>query len=274
MLNEVPTTPEEQEKALKTLRETAGYVVNLRQWFKDFYNSYHKIDKVITTQDSLPKQKRKSAESMPLAETLITGFSDTIVISIPLVTYHHVEPLPAIRAIRNALFALCGIYLTALAKRKPIRCGIDIGLGLELLGTASREVYGEALVKAHKLENMIARYPRVVIGDSLFEYLDCVQHLPSTTGSISVASKMGDDCMTMITNDYDRIHILDVIGKYFQSSLGVSEQHLVEKAYEFVVQSYNNFSEQRDLVLAARYEQLRTYFESRIQLWGIQPIHM
>lgn len=83
---------------------------------------------------------------------------------------------------------------------------------------------------------------------------------------------MADHCKALITNDHDKQKILDVLGEAFHSTLDCYEKHLVEKAYEFVVQSHNDFTKQGDLDLAPRYETLRMYFESKLPLWGIQPI--
>jgi hypothetical protein len=156
------------------------------------------------------------------------------------------------------------MFLVALAQRKPFRCGADVGLGVEL---TEHEVYGSALVKAYSLENDIALYPRVVIGDSLFEYLSTVEQLNSNTKEAKWAKKTAGNCKGLITDDYDRLKILDVIGEGAQSIPNDIYRSLVEKAYKFIVQSHDSFTKSADLKLRAHYGLLRNYFESRIRLW-------
>ena len=47
---------------------------------------------------------------------------------------------------------------------RPLRGGIDVGLGLEI---TADEVYGPALERAHYLESRLADYPCVLVGDEL-----------------------------------------------------------------------------------------------------------
>lgn len=111
-LNEVPTTPDEQKKALIILGDTAGYIMKLRNCFTEFF--YNKLNEATSTLNSSSKDKQTSTESIRRMEALITSFSDTIVISIPLSSSSGSDPLPAITAIHSALYGICGIYLAAL----------------------------------------------------------------------------------------------------------------------------------------------------------------
>jgi len=265
-LNRLPTTPDEQKEAIITLRDTAGYILRLRRSFTDFFIKRNESTGLL---DSLPENKRALAEKIRRVEVSITNFSDTIVIAIPLTSEDN--HCLSITSIHSALFSICGMYLAALAEYKPFRCGVDVGLGVEL-PTATHEVYGEALVKAYRLENEIALYPRIVIGDSLYDYLDYVQHPESNTILFQYVCNIANQCKALITNDQDEIKILDVLGETFKSKLGEEEKSLVEKAYESVVQSHDEFTRQDNFYISSRYESLRTYFESKIQLWGIRPI--
>ena len=66
--------------------------------------------------------------------------------------------------------------------------------------------------------------------------------------------------------------LLDVIGEGAQSIQGGIHKDLVEKAYEFIVQSHNDFKKSQDFNMHTRYGLLRSYFESRVHLWSIEPI--
>jgi hypothetical protein len=264
-LTRLPITKEEQEKAALILHNTAGNIMSLRKGFLNFFKARNKSNGIF---DSLSPDKRAIAEKIRRAEAIITSFSDTIVIAVPL--SNEDDHCLSINSIDSALYGICGMFLVALAQQKPFRCGVDVGLGVRL---TEREVYGPALVKAHSLENDVALYPRIVIGDSLFEYLNVVQQLSSNTIEAKFAKKIAGDCKALITHDYDKLKILDVIGEGAQSIPGGIDKSLVEKAYRFIVQSHDTFTKSADIGLRARYGLLRSYFESRIDLWNIQSIH-
>lgn len=264
-LARLPVAQDEQEKAALILHDTAGYIMSLRKGFRDFFKARNKSTGIL---DSLTPNKRAIAEKIRRAEAIITSLSDTIVIAVPLSNedYHCLS----INSIYSVLYGICGIFLVALAQHKPFRCGVDVGWGVQL---TKHEVYGSALVKAYSLENDVALYPRIVIGDSLFEYLNVVQQLSSDTIEAKFAKKIAGDCKALITHDYDKLKILDVIGEGAQSIPSGIDKPLVEKAYRFIVQSHDSFTKSADMSLRARYGLLRSYFESRIHLWNIQSIH-
>src|SRR5438045_4043107 len=60
------------------------------------------------------------------------------------------------------------LMLTSLAWGHPIRVGLDVGTGVEV---ERGQLYGPAVVKAYELESRAAEYPRVIVGDTLADYL-------------------------------------------------------------------------------------------------------
>jgi len=75
----------------------------------------------------------------------------------------------------------------------------------------------------------------------------------------------------LITVDYDHLNILDVIGEGAQSITGGINSELVEKSYKNVVETHKRLTIAGDTKLASRYGSLRSYLESRLHLWNIQP---
>lgn len=264
-LTRLPVTQEDKEKATLILHDTAGYIMYLRKNFRDFFEARNKSTGILS---SLPPDKRAIAEKLRRTEATITNLSDTIVIAVPL--SNEDEHCLSINSIYSALYGICGMFVVALAKHKPFRCGADVGLGVEL---TEHEVYGPALVKAYSLEKDVALYPRVVIGDFLFEYLNKVEQLNPNTKEAKWAKKTATDCKGLITHDYDKLKILDVIGEGAQLIPNGINKSWVEDAYRFIVQSHDSFTKSDDMSLRARYGLLRSYFESRIHMWNIQPIH-
>ncbi len=264
-LTKLPFTQDEKEEAAAILHDTAYTTMSLRKAFDGFFKARNKSTGIY---DSLPPEKRAKADKLRRAEAIITGLSDAIVIAVPL--SNEDDHCLSINSIYSAMYGICGMFLVSLAQHTPFRCGADVGWGVKL---TESEVYGAALVKAYSLENYVASYPRIVIGDSLLEYLNVVQQLTSNTDEATLARTWAGDCKALITQDYDKLKILDVIGQGAKSISGGKEKPLVEKAYEFVVQSHDSFTQSTGMNLRARYGLLRSYFESRIHLWNIAPIN-
>ena len=264
-LTKLPITQDEKEQAALILHDTAYNIVSLRNGFRNFFKARNKSTGIL---DSLPSDKRTIAEKLRRAEAIITSLSDTIVIAIPL--SNEDDHCLSISSIYSALYGICGIFLAALTEHKPFRCGVDVGWGVKL---TRHEVYGSALVKAYNLENNVALYPRIVIGNELLEYLNIVQHLDSDSIYAKFAKKTAGNCKELITHDYDKLKILDVIGEGVQAIPGGIDKSLVEKAYTFIVQSHDSYINAGDIKLRTCYGSLRSYFESRIHLWNIQPIN-
>src|SRR5207244_7206404 len=81
---------------------------------------------------------------------------------------HDALPISVV-TVFSALSAACVVMLTALANKHPLRGGIDVGLAAEI---GPGEIYGTALERAYLLEDRVAKYPRLVIGDELWRYLN------------------------------------------------------------------------------------------------------
>lgn len=262
-LDKIPVTLEEKDRASYILHNTAGYIIRLRNGFKAFYRGRNKPTGIL---DSLPPDKRAKAERARSIEVIVKSISDTIIIAVPISSED--EHCVSIGSIYTALYGICGIYLAALVENKPFRSGIDIGLGVPL---TKNEVYGGALVKAYMLEKS-AKYPRIVVGDSLYDYLSVIQNQSSNTDYARLAKKWAGDSKLLIINDHDNLRVLDVIGEGVKSISGGIDKDIVEKAYMFVVQSHKGYKNSGDIELYFRYGYLRNYFESKLHLWNIQPI--
>lgn len=262
-LRKLPATEDEKKETAVVLDETAGYIMGLRKGFMEYFQAGNSSTGRL---DCLPADKQAMAEKLRRSEVFITSISDSIIMAVPL--SNEDDHCMSINSIYSALYGICGIFLLSLAERKPFRCGVDVGLGVRL---TEHEFYGSGGVKAYYLQDKVAQYPRIVVGDSLFNYLSSVQGLVSDTLLATFAKKKAGDCKSLVTHDHDGLRILDVIGEGVKSVGGIDEQ-LVQKAYTFIVQCHDSLSKSGDYKLRARYGLLRKYFESRIQLWNVQAI--
>lgn len=268
-INDLPKNEEEKQKLIKAHSETAIFIEELRGWFDDYFNAYTEERE---SQFKVPEGKKEQFDAMRKSILKHTRFSDCIQAFVPLQseTYHS----PCINGVFGVLGACGGMLLLSLAKKKPFRAGVDIGIATEL---TTNEVYGPGFFNAYALESKIAQYPRIVIGDNLINYLmnlsHEVQQLPNQTiEDIKLCKVMADNCLKMIVRDLDGYYILDYLGGYFFDSftkhLPANEKgsnlRIFKLAFDFIEGEYKKQRNARDKKLAARYFMLYNYFKAKL----------
>jgi len=251
-----PTNAQEEDEVKEVLRQTAGFVAELRTVFQTQFEAF---------EAGASNMQRHTKE--PLRPSF-TGFSDSFVTSVPLREEGH-ELVPVV-TVFSALSAACVVMLTALASKHPLRGGIDVGLATEIV---PGEIYGTALERAYLLECRVAKYPRLVIGDELGSYLNAaLAHFGSQTTPVSKATTaIVRKTIQMIATDSDGQNILDYLGPVVVESAGPDHgQLMIQPAYNFVLAEQKRMLAKGDPELIGRYVLLRSYFESRLAPWGVE----
>jgi len=259
---EIPTDKESEEKLLNAHRETVLFLGKFRDSFEKVFKIYvkNKSPKV-----KVPKNKIKKFLQIRKVVLKHHRFSDCIQAFVPLETkkFHS----NAVNGVFGILSACGGMMLITLSSQKAFRAGIDLGLGAEL---NNGEVYGPALFKAYKLEDKIARYPRIVVGDSLINYLERISRRQKQCDGqdiedIEACKKMSDFCLNMISKDTDEQMILNYLGKEFMKKV-LSKmdmfKEIYEKAYNFVESEFIRRKNIGDSKLTDRYNKLYNYFKN------------
>ena len=149
----LPKNSEEAAAVGEVLRQTAGFILDLRQAFDEQFESFAA---------GVGEMMKRHTER-PVRPQFV-GFSDSFVASVPL-RNDRGDLLPIVRVF-SALSAAAVVMLMSLASKHPLRGGIDVGLAAEI---GPQEIYGTALESAHVLESQIAGYPRIVIGNELWQ---------------------------------------------------------------------------------------------------------
>jgi hypothetical protein len=148
-----------------------------------------------------------------------------------------------------------------------IRGGIEVGLAMDI---DKDEVYGPALAWAYSLESRVANYPRIVVGESLTRYLQDIASLSPSTKEVMLNSSLAVKALNILKVDDDGNTFLDYLAEDVRNVMILPEQtHVVQKAYDFVIQESNRHKEEKNTKLGFRYSLLRNYFESRLPIWGI-----
>jgi hypothetical protein len=251
-----PTNAQEEDEVKEVLRQTAGFVVELRAVFLTQFEIFEAAS-----------TNMKRHTKAPLRPSFI-GFSDSFITSAPL--REQGDGLVPVVTLFSALSAACVVMLTALASKHPLRGGIDVGLATEI---GPSEIYGTALERAYLLENRVAKYPRLVIGDELWRYLNAaLAHFQNQTTPVSKAiTAIVKKTMQMIATDADGQRILDYLGPAVVENAGPDHGKLmIQPAYNFVLAEQKRMLAKGDPELIGRYVLLRSYFEPRLARWGVQ----
>ena len=252
---QLPKTPEDHARVGQVLKDTAGFVSNLRDSFR---NQFEAFAAGIATG---PLREQGSLRPH------MVGFSDSFVASVAL-TNDKGDLIPIV-AVFSALFAASILMLISLDSEHTLRGGIDVGLATEI---AAGEIYGTALERAYLLECQRAKYPRILIGENLWNYLSAAllefgkSTTPAGKGAAAVVQKM----MGLVSTDTDGERILDYLGPVLADLMKPGEaKTMVQPAYDFVVAEQQRLLSVGDAKLGERYTFLRRYFEFRLAQLGI-----
>jgi hypothetical protein len=253
----LPRNAEEEAQVKEVLRQTAGFVVELRNVFRHQFEIFE-------------KGAGMAAHTKEPARPNFVGFSDSFITSVPLRSDN--AGLVRVITVFSALSAAAIVMLTSLARKHPLRGGIDVGLATEI---GPEEIYGTALARAYVLESEGAQYPRIVIGDEFWKYLNTAiaefekSSRPVAKSITAIVTRI----MGLMAVDGDGKRVLDYLGptmvEHTGPDLAKHVNHMVQPIYEFVLAEQMRQVARGDAKLIARYEQFRRYVESRLPLWGL-----
>lgn len=260
-IDHLPSDKKSQEKLINVHGETVLFIEEFRAAFKKYFEAYLKDSE---SKLKVPKCKKKKFDAIRKSTTIkYQFFSDSMLASVPLETqdYHS----NAVIGVYGVLGGCGGFLLFSLSEKKAFRVGIDVGIGTEL---KNGDIYGPALIKAYKLESKAAKYPRIVIGSELLNYLKNLsnkeeQFSGQDKEDIEACKIMADYCLSMIVIDLDGLPILDYLGDKFLNSFKKINfyKKILKKAYEFVEEEYKKHIELGNNKLALRYYLLNNYFK-------------
>ncbi len=259
----ISTNETERQKFIDTTKESVGRVLNIRDSFKNYFESAIAF---IPDTSLVPSEYRDDfLASLKRTTVSYYGISDAMIIAVPLMSAD--ENCAAINGIYDAFVATCGIGLLSLSVHVPMRAGLDVGVATQI---DDKEIYGPALESAFYLESKLAEYPRFLIGKELINYLFWVENQKCNTQIGAVAKETARYCRQMIIQDTDGRYMLDFLGeKIRESSENVIDSKLIASAFDFVTEQHKKYVEADNDKLASRYYRLLRYFQSRKTIWGI-----
>lgn len=271
-INIIPQTDEEKRNLSSAHKQSVIFVEQLRDKFSKFFDAYTKEKE---SQFKVPQEKKELFNEMRKSILKYTSFSDCIQAYVPLRSEeYHSQCINGVFGI----FGACGsMLLLSLAENKSFRAGLEVGIGTEL---ESNELYGPAFFNAYALESKIAKFPRIVIGEELINYLmnlkNGIKQLPNQKDEdLEVCKVIAGNCLNMIVRDIDGYNILDYLGERFFNNFtknlsddGQKEYiEICKRAFNFVENEYRRRKESKDEKLAIRYFMLFNYFQAKRKTW-------
>lgn len=261
-----PATPEARTATAAVLEQTAGFVVELRQQFLEFFTQigkpsehYHQL--------SRDEQRRYRAVRRCTATTQV--FSDLVVIAVPLDEDH--DDLTAMFSVYAALLACSFVSLWSIGNRKALRGGMDAGWTVSL---GNNELYGPGLAQAYHLEHRVACVPRVVVGEALRRKLSRVIQQSGESWEREKARGIARECLSLIALDADGQHYLDIAGEpMFRMSaaeprVGAFIKPLFGAALEAArIEEWRLVSTGDNEGAASKWSWVHGYLRARAQLW-------
>ena len=259
-LKGVPATEDEKLEFIRVLKKTFGAVDMFRGIFEQYFIESQKER---PAPSFLSDEQRRIFDDLGKSEVKFQGFSDATIIYVPL---QEKDGLVPINGVCDALTACASTFLLMMSAGYACRGGIEVGVAGEMY---EGEIYGPALYEAYRLESQVARYPRIVVGKELINYLMGLTKQESSDVFAAYAKKRASRCVSFLIQDIDGQPIVDYLGQGFMENVEYRplQDGTVTKAYDFVKNEAAKWRERRDTVLSFRYNLLGNYFTSRLALW-------
>ena len=240
--------------------------------------------RVLQFRESLSTMKNSIEKQLPESQKRISGMQnedqatiqkyfkakvglefigDSGMLNVCLVDDQHAAPLKSILSLVSQLSVE---MLSHLSMGAPLRGGISVG-------RCSQEdsgLIGQAVARAYRLESKVARYPRIVIHESLKQYLDEAEGVArKNTSKLESCAELTlvGSIRDLIDTDQDGCLILDYLGVL--SKVGLRNDCLLPTVCRFIEESFKGFEKSGNLELKGRYQKLINYFKKK-ECWIVE----
>ncbi len=246
--------PTKRDELVQYIKKTFGTVQHFYEAFDDYFkaNSDYQYSRLPPPVAERLKQSRVKYQTFTDGITIFTSLQETG------------ESIP-VQDVFAILSACASVFVMFLSIGKPLRGGVDIGIGME---TARHGIYGPVVVQAYELESSMAEYPRIAVGNGVVEYLQSEANFPGSDLFSAYRKSLSQTCMNILCLDTDGTRIIDYLGKGFKDSVANDILgDLPLKAYEFVTTEAERFKIEKDGKLLNRYTRLKQYFDRELDRW-------
>lgn|GEM_PF-2507771 len=253
LIKDLPSTRAEEEVFWELLGNTYGVVDGFARLFEAALLMNRDTSTV-----SVPEEYRQRFDQMlgPPIERFL--FSDSMLYYMPL--YDREGAIPTIR-LNDLMGAAANVFIGGLSDGNASRGGLEIGVAGEFHRIG---IYGPGLYKAYELESNVARYPRIVIGFDLHDYLISSFEDPTETKEAGLKRNYARKCLDLIYQDNDGVLALDYAGEAVRKAFPGLEP-LIAGAMNFSQSELKRFQRENNDKLVQRYVLLVNYLDDRIR---------
>lgn len=243
--------PDRVEDVLPLARASVSAVRWLHDMFAQFYTA-------LTTDPTDGDKKFDHPRSSEIRAVALKyqRFSDGLVIYLSLMGPPRPEVINGLYGLIAASGALCLLGLTA---KRPIRGGIAVAWGAEL---NDNELYGCVMARAYEMENEVASYPRIAVGEHVSGYLQSVAQLDGDDIAIRYSRALANVTLSLLGRDTDGVLIVDYLGPGFRKHIATTlDPDAYRDASLFIVRQLEHWQLVGNDKLVRRYAILKNYFE-------------
>lgn len=260
-------TPEDRDRLREQMRLTYGVVSAFR---KDFKSAFRVGQPRPAPPEPLNAEDEAEWQVLTSNPLKMFGFSDTVVGFVSMSSA--ITKLP-ITAVYGMLAATGMVQIVQLAREHPVRGGIECGLAFEI---DDDEVYGPTLMRAYGLENEVAQYPRVVVGDGLTRFISAAKSVTGTDAAAEITRRLANKMDDFLCEDTDGNVIVDFLGTGIRAlrTREMKMSDLIAKAADFVQRCNEKYKSERNTKLAFRYSHLHDYFAARLDEWDMNEANI
>lgn len=256
-------------KLHRVLKETVGTIWSFRKSFKDFFDQFLNRE----PEFPIPKEVEKYFRQLRGHSKInLQSFSDSTIAWTPVQLKTEIDYAQVLNSIHSVLAAVGMLTPLYLSQKFPFRGGIDLEGGI-LLTPGGNEIYGPALNRAYSLECKEAKYPRVLVGKGLSEFLDHIQTVNFQDIMVKrYCESMTARCKSWIVIDEENQSMVHFLGQaardiaYDMPDFPNYKEQILKPLENFINDSIKQFESNEKL--RNRYLRLKAYFDQHIGDWN------
>lgn len=254
-----PKSNESQEEYAKVFVAAFGPVIKFRKQIRQVSAALDKLPEP-PTEIVLDPHKLELYKKYTQQNIQLSFIADSAVLRIPLVESYLNPPLMSVLSL---LYRLSINMLTLLAMEMPIRGGVAVGFCTKI---DNDDVYGQSDSRAHWAESKRAKYPRIIIHNSLLQFLNAWEQ----AGDNEEEKRLNVQLVALIKSFFEMDNYLgekDIILSYLSASFKGEDEETssfhqsAQRASQFISKEILRFRSANNSELLPRYEALNAYFE-------------
>ncbi len=268
-LRKTPTNEQERIQFDENARQTYAPVRYIRRGLRESVEILKSVP-LAYIDIAVPEPERTVLRKKVESNLQLHFYSDSFAVTC---RYSNDDNKPRIQDVSNLLSTLSFMIITSLGNGTPLRGGIEIGKAFKWREAGDVGIYGPVMVDVHKLENEIAWYPRIVIGEKLNESIrNWNEKLNEGDSYYADYKETIEFCNRMIRIDKDGSPTLDYLGPSILSIVqSISDPVMpqnVKIGWDFVSSEYERLKNDKKFQLALRYSLLKEYYLERLPIWN------